>query len=472
MKTCSILLFLFVISTSSWPMEKDSTIITCPICAAKFKDLLEPLPSQLERMDGWNFYGYTGAPRPLPICPSCHFPYYVDKMSKITKDSILDVLHSQEYKACLFGNTSYYMLGTLLKCLNAKPLYIGYMFLQASRQIENDSSKYVRYLSISSEYLYKFLQSSDSTNGEYISIQILYGELLRRQFKLNEADSFFTIASQNKIFIDRPFCMEIINYELELIKNKDCSPIPIPIQDFAATDRENDTLTTMVRSLPGYDTLLQIFTIDKCMRGLINEAPYSLHVDLQSRIAQIPNAAWWFNPIVNNVPQYSWYDFINIFHNIKTVLSKFVWLSEWVNSDTGRTIEAQIIGITPNSTSLDWEMKEIKRAWKTAKFKGEPSIEINLRRNSTCCAKLFFGYDEKNALITSATAQNKMAMEKWMFKALPDSEKITIKNKLKKSVAHPFDALNLSYFDNGIPSMYSPYGIIDTLGNFKIAKKP
>lgn len=94
MKIKAIFVFLAIFYISSFSMIVDSVRISCPICNTKFKDLVAKSGTSFGKRLDLKPFGAVATPDPLPVCPICHFPVYMDKVSKQSRDSIKVILQS------------------------------------------------------------------------------------------------------------------------------------------------------------------------------------------------------------------------------------------------------------------------------------------------------------------------------------------------------------------------------------------
>ena len=150
------------------------------------------------------------------------------------------------------------------------------------------------------------------------------------------------------------------------------------LQEGVDENKKNKILALQkCKELMGYDLLIKDFKIKDAMQGYINGLPESLHVGLEGNDRELVNAAWWFNPIENGQPKYNWNDFIGIYNKFNKVAENKPWLKKWRKEKTGRTIDAEIFGVRPN-TEMDIEYFVIP-AWEHAGLKGELLYEVILR---------------------------------------------------------------------------------------------
>ncbi len=167
-----------------------------------------------------------------------------------------------------------------------------------------------------------------------------------------------------------------------------------------AEERTQKQARRMAETLPGYAALRREFRIHRLMLGHINMLPYSLHPDLNSLRPRLVDTAWWFDPVVRGRPKYDWNQFLAVHREVERVVGAHVWVAGWKKAGPGRTVEAQVFGLRPN-TETDMAFSVVP-AWKHARLKGVPHYEVLLRRGDDTWATLYFGKEDRRALIERA----------------------------------------------------------------------
>lgn len=156
----------------------------------------------------------------------------------------------------------------------------------------------------------------------------------------------------------------------------------------------------LCQRLDGYETLRNSFSIEQVIVGNVNSFPESLHVSLGTTQRGPINGVWWWNPLDNDrQPRHSWHDFLKVHAAANDVLSKHTWLAEWREASPGRKVELHVFGDRMGISAGDLK-RDVLPAWRHAGLAGEPGFRILLRRSSSEWSIIYFGKDEKRALIT------------------------------------------------------------------------
>jgi hypothetical protein len=139
--------------------------------------------------------------------------------------------------------------------------------------------------------------------------------------------------------------------------------------------------------------------VQEIILGDVNLLPYSLYTTLTAIRPRAVDGAWWFNPVVNGRPQNNWNQFLAAHREVERVVERHPWIASWKKAGRGRTAEAHIFGVTPSDeTDL---ATSVTPAWRHAGLKGAPRYRILLRRAVNTWAELYFGPEERRALILS-----------------------------------------------------------------------
>lgn len=371
----------------------------CPVCGTTFKTEMASGTSFSMRLD-LKPLGAIVAPLPIPVCPECSFVLYKYTLTGEEREKLMGFLKSPQYRQLIAEkHTSYYLLANILTFMGFQSFDIAYAYLKASWQTEQlDSKRHHSYL----ESCLASLRDVPKKGKEWLTAQMLIGEMLRQLGKFDEAGQHFHTIAKEPEFRKQPY-RTMVHFEIQLIASKDSSPREIP--EIVLTEEEKKEMPAyrMCYGLEGYDRIKKLFTVKKADLGCINMLPYSLHVKLgpAGNGGRLVNAAWWFNPVdeQKNKARYDWNDFIDVYTEVNAVVSRHHWLSEWRGISPNRTIEAQIFGIRPyTETGLE---KHVTPAWKHAGLNGEPFYEVNLRRGGTFCGTVFFDREDSRALITA-----------------------------------------------------------------------
>ena len=197
--------------------------VTCPICGTK--SLARKRLSEFRtgtRLDLKPLGPKPGAP-PLPVCPTCHFVIYEEKLTEAEKQILAEYVRSEDYQKLAKDWTSYYLLAKLFEHLKNGDPAIASAYLKASWQVEDDSYRCRHCLEKSLEYLDRYLIYPGTQNEEWPKLQVLAGELERRLGEFYRARDRFMMLSCMPEFRGN-LLGSIIDFQLKLIEARDTKP--------------------------------------------------------------------------------------------------------------------------------------------------------------------------------------------------------------------------------------------------------
>jgi hypothetical protein len=168
----------------------------------------------------------------------------------------------------------------------------------------------------------------------------------------------------------------------------------------------------LCKELPGYARLRERFEIEDSTLGYVNRADLSLFVRLRSIGEGGLNAAWWWDPIADGSPRYSWTDFLDCFDRANEVIKRHSWLKEWIETGPARTLDLHAFGCTTGSVEFDLN-HFVRPLWHDAVLSGEPTFEVLARRGNASWAKIFLNSNEPRALIEYTMGADPKAMH-WL----------------------------------------------------------
>jgi hypothetical protein len=86
-----------------------------------------------------------------------------------------------------------------------------------------------------------------------------------------------------------------------------------PVASDDVIQERNERGWQACKKLVGYSKLREDFDVEEATWGYVNRMDEAVFVRLRSTSASGLNAAWWWNPIVDGVPKYSWSNFLACF---------------------------------------------------------------------------------------------------------------------------------------------------------------
>lgn len=195
--------------------------LVCPVGGERFRTT--------EAMSGTSFgryldqkpYGPIAAPWPLAKCPSNGFVMYQSGFSKSEIDLLSEYVVSSEYRELLRSDhTNYYLAAALKRHLGLPTRIIAFTLLQATW--EAGRSQYARYASEALDAYKELLWEKYADKKQWVSDQLIAGELERRLGKFEDARTRFS--ELNEKLSDEDPIQEIIEFQLELVSAKDSEP--------------------------------------------------------------------------------------------------------------------------------------------------------------------------------------------------------------------------------------------------------
>jgi uncharacterized protein (DUF2225 family) len=217
------LLVAFCLISSAKAHTSFEKEFTCPIDGTKFKQFLDASGTRFGMRLDFKALGPIAAPWAVPFCPKCHFVLYEDKFDDVTLQKLKPFIESDKYRADSKGQSSYYCLALIRDFMGADAVDVGFMYLQASWQVEADAAKCTEYLKRSHEKLTAGFKSLKPEDERYINIALLCGELERRLGKFEEAKTRFTTLKSQEPF-QTPNLKAIIDRQLTFIAKRDAAP--------------------------------------------------------------------------------------------------------------------------------------------------------------------------------------------------------------------------------------------------------
>lgn len=230
---------------------------------------------------------------------------------------------------------------------------------------------------------------------------------------------------------------------------------------FSATKEEaaEEGLETYIKckKLAGFDSLLTRFSLgNQPVEGFINLQPYSIFIMLKRRENNIPNSAWWWNPIVDGQPQNNWFDFMAVFSKAEKAVIKQPWLEHWVKREGNREVEAQIVGTRPNSLDAV-DSARANKVWKHGKMKGSVPIQLLLRIRGNSSATVLLNQEDERTIVMVAGGDSY------------DNRQTPKQPVSGKDIANCLDTLSIFYdTDDKIPN----YAIVNADGSWHLNSRP
>ena len=171
--------------------------------------------------------GPTASPWSIPVCPKDHFVLFKKKFSKEEIADLRSFVGSKPYQAVAADHSSYFLLARIFEHLKKPPGNIGFIYLQASWQVETDPAAYREYAQSSLASYREAILAAKEHDEAWQTAQLISGELERRLGLLPEATKRFTELAKQPEF-QKGIFKSIVSYQLELLKQNDTAPHKIP----------------------------------------------------------------------------------------------------------------------------------------------------------------------------------------------------------------------------------------------------
>jgi hypothetical protein len=226
MLTLSVAMVL-ILAQNIFAYESTMEKTTCPICGTTYEAEHVLSMSQYGMRLDLKPLGFTKAPLPLAVCPNCHFVQYTDSLSEQEITDLKKYVDSDEYQSLAKDNSSYFLLAKIFEHEGRDSKILAHMYLKASWQVESQPEKYQSYLALAEKNLKSYLNDTQDQDNEWITAQLLLGEIMRLQGKFEQAGKQFESIKNNDKFKD-DLLQQMISFEMDLIKEKDQTPQEIP----------------------------------------------------------------------------------------------------------------------------------------------------------------------------------------------------------------------------------------------------
>jgi hypothetical protein len=168
--------------------------------------------------------GPIAAPWNIPKCPNCHFIVYNNELSDKDREQLLRFVNSKGYRDISNDNSTYFLLARIYEAIGMDSLEIAHTYLKASWQVESDSKKCAKYLEASLAKFESFLSSKKDKSNQYMTAELVSGEIERRLGKFDLALNRFNRLQKSPEFTGIRNIAAIIQYQIELIGAKDTDP--------------------------------------------------------------------------------------------------------------------------------------------------------------------------------------------------------------------------------------------------------
>jgi tetratricopeptide (TPR) repeat protein len=382
-----------------------SVKVVCPLDGTTFEALVDFSGTESGQRLDLKPLGPISAPWHLPVCPKCGFVLIKTTLTDAEKATLLPFVASPDYQLWRNEYPSYFLGAKILERLAAPENAIAYAFLQASWQAEPEPEKHRACLSESLVHFQRYLLRCTTRDEAWINAELVCGEILRQIGDFSQAQTWFDRIKTSPEFQDNPQ-RTILKYQLSLIAQKDASPKEVPEMEVTGADIAKDPIYRIIKGMKGYEAMLHRFELIRWS----DNAPQGFQVQVHPKGNSILSNVWWCSPITKDaLGVYDWNQFMNVYDQANTAISKHAWLKDWLSSaDQGapsREVLLYMTGIVPRM--LDYpgrdddygvEAATLLKEWSNAGLTGKPRYEIGLYEGSIV-AKLYLADEDSRGLI-------------------------------------------------------------------------
>ena len=112
---------------------------TCPLDGTRFQTYEDSSGTSFGARLDLRKIGPIADPWSLSQCPTCQFPLFRDHFSEEEKKALRKIVKEDRFKKAVKGQPVYFALGVIKDEMQADPYDIGWIFLQASWEVEHES---------------------------------------------------------------------------------------------------------------------------------------------------------------------------------------------------------------------------------------------------------------------------------------------------------------------------------------------
>ncbi len=214
-------------ATASTPVAVE---MTCPYDGTKFRTTV---------LASWSTWGSdldhrpTGGLWPLAECPTNGFVFLQDKYTEEELERLRPLVLSDEYQA-LKTEVTYYRAYWLRQRTGASRELTSLTLLQATWQVAHNQEKYARYVGELLDRLPSDIRAETEQN-KVLRLRMLYGELLRRTGRFDEAKDYF----QDLLSDLKPDSNESIITKLQITLSDKRDAKPRSVRSALGKDKED-----------------------------------------------------------------------------------------------------------------------------------------------------------------------------------------------------------------------------------------
>ncbi len=224
----SALLAVVALSPAANALTFVEVSVVCPLDGEKFKTYLAGSGTQIGIFLDLKPSGPTAAPWPIAKCPTSGFVIYKNAFSKSEITKLRPYVATSDYQALQRTQTNYYLAAKLQGFLNAPHRDVAYTLLRATWEAQ-PGRQYATYAAEALDAYKLALRQPYTDQKQWVTDQLVAGELERRLGKFKEAKArFFALSSNEKLSDTTP--RAIVELQLKLVAERNAQPcIPAPL---------------------------------------------------------------------------------------------------------------------------------------------------------------------------------------------------------------------------------------------------
>jgi hypothetical protein len=226
MKIIIIILTLGAFFTSVSAHTMGVRKFKCPIDDTEFEAMQDFSGTSFGARLDLKKIGPIPQPWKLAQCPTCRLPLYEEHFEPAELTKLKEIIASEKFAKETKGATAYFTLGVIMEAQQKPPFEIGWIYLNASWEVEAEKANYTeagkRSIACMDQAAVSLEKQSDKRD-DYLLAKYLPIELSRRLGDFAEASrrlNAFPKTNGSEIeWLD-----DVLKLQAKLIKNKDSEP--------------------------------------------------------------------------------------------------------------------------------------------------------------------------------------------------------------------------------------------------------
>ena len=224
--TGATLVALLALATSTSAVTLETQTFVCPVDGEPFEAEVVSEATREGQMLDFKPTGDLIAPPPLAECPASRFVLYQLEFSPEEIERIRAFVNSDGYRAMTEVHTQYYRVARSYEFEQRDPWQIGFAYLQATWEVDDDPSRYREYAARAIQSFEQYVLVEDPGLPQVMWSFLLIAELKRRTADFIGA-RFALDAVKHHEASKSPTVNRIFLQQYELLDAKDDRPAAI-----------------------------------------------------------------------------------------------------------------------------------------------------------------------------------------------------------------------------------------------------